>query len=227
MDGLISIQPGGYYALQVDGDNGAFNRLMLNTASSEEAPVILSQDRTYFNSAAWSPDGQNLAFTGAGSIDDSIDIAGAELFLISPSNPEPQQMTSLSDSYGAVRINGYAPHDLSWSPDSRFIAFWVIELNGTNPAENTEPAMLHVLDTETGETRRYCGFSATEHTPETPRIIWSPDSSHVAFAGNIPGDEKGALLLAVNIETGVFTELSNGMFPVYGIPQLNAWGIAP
>ena len=226
-DGLIAVQPGGYYALQIDGDNGMFNRLLVNTENGEEVPILLSQDRTYFNVAAWSADGQYLAFAGAGIIDESIGLAGAELFLISPSNPVPQQITTLGDSYGAVRINGYAPHDLSWSPDSRHIAFWVIELNGTNPAENTEPAILHVFSIETGETRRYCGFSATEHTPETPRIIWSPDGSHVAFAGNIPGDEKGALLLALNIETGVFTELSNGMFPVYGIPQLNAWGIAP
>lgn len=227
LDGLISVQPGGRYALQTNGENGIFNRLMVNIEETEQTPVLLSQDRTYFNASAWSPDGQSLAFVGAGDFDDSIGISGAELFLVSPSNTIPRQTTSFSDAYGAVRINGYAPDDLSWSPDSHHIAFWVIELNGANPVENTEEAVLHILTTNTGEVRRYCGYTATEHTPETPRIIWSPDSSHIAFAGNIPGDEKGALLLAVNIESGVFTELSNGMFPVYGIPQLNAWGIVP
>jgi hypothetical protein len=49
----------------------------------------------------------------------------------------------------------------------------------------------------------------------------------LAFAGNVLGDEKGALLLTVNVDTGEFTELSNGMFPVFGIPQLSAWGYAP
>lgn len=227
VDGLVSVQPGGYYALKIDGENGTFNRLMINTEQSEQAPVYLSEDRPYFNASAWSSDGQFLAYVGEGTVDDSLGIAGAELFIASPSNTIPQQVTSLSDTYGAVRINGYAPDDLSWSLDNRYIAFWVTELNGANPAENTEEAVLHILSVDSGELRRYCGFTTREHTPETPRIIWSPDSSYIAFAGNIPGDEKGALLLAVNIETGVFTELSNGMFPVYGIPQLNAWGTVP
>ena len=115
----------------------------------------------------------------------------------------------------------------SLNNDGTQIAFWVLDLNSANPSEATGSAMLHSVNVLTGEVRRYCGFEATEHTPETPRIIWSPDSSHIAFAGNIPADDKGALLLAMSRETGIFTELSNGMFPVYGIPQLDAWGEVP
>ena len=225
-DGVMTIQPNGRFALRIGGDNGLFNRYMVNLDNPEQS-TLLAADRTYFNAAAWSPNGQHLAYVGTGAIDESLGTSGAELFLTSPNNAIPEQMTFLTDSYGAVRINGYAPNDLSWSPDSTQIAFWVIELTGANPAENTSDAVLHVLNTNTREVRRYCGFMTTEHTPETPRIIWSPDSSHLAFAGNVAGDNKGALLLALNIETGTFIELSNGMFPVYGIPQLNAWGTVP
>lgn len=226
-DGVISIQPNGTYALQLDGGEGVFNRFLVNLENPEQAPVLLSLDRTYFNASQWSPNGQYLAYVGSGAIDDSLGISGGEIFVIDPLNPIPQQLTNLTTAYGAVRINGYAPHDLSWSPDGTKLAFWVIELNSDSPTENTSDATLHSVDITTGEFRRYCGFTANEHTPETPRIIWSPDSSNIAFASNLAGDEKGALLLTLDIETGIFTELSNGMFPVYGIPQLNAWGNRP
>jgi hypothetical protein len=49
----------------------------------------------------------------------------------------------------------------------------------------------------------------------------------VAFAGDVPNDNKGALLLALNIESGVFTELSNGVYPALGQPNVIAWGRAP
>lgn len=223
-DGVVSIQPNGRYALRVSGANGEFNRYLVNLENPEESPVLLSIDRTYFNASHWSSNGQYLAYVGEATVDDSIGIAGGEVFVIDPMNPIPRQLTHLTEVYGAVRINGYAPNDLSWSPDGTQIAFWVLDLTSANPSEATGSAMLHSVDVATGEVRRYCGFEATEHTPETPRIIWSPDSSHIAFAGNVPADDKGALLLAMSLETGVFTELSNGMFPVYGIPQLNAWG---
>lgn len=226
-DGVISIQPNGTHAMRLDGTQGVFNRYLVNLENPEQEPVLLSLDRSYFNASQWSANGRYLAYVGSGATDNEIGIAGGEIFVIDPVNPIPQQLTNFTETYGAVRINGYAPNDLSWSPDGTKIAFWVIELNSDSAIENTSDATLHSVDVITGEVRRYCGFSATEHTPETPRIIWSPDSSHIAFAGNVAGDEKGALLLTMNIETGIFTELSNGMFPVYGIPQLNAWGNLP
>ncbi|MDQ7036624.1 MAG: hypothetical protein Q9P01_17875 [Anaerolineae bacterium] len=68
---------------------------------------------------------------------------------------------------------------------------------------------------------------STDHTPNTPRLVWSPDGTHIAFAGNVRGDNKGTLLLALNIETGIFTELSDGIFPAMGQADVYAWGFAP
>ncbi|MGJ3240388.1 MAG: TolB family protein [Anaerolineae bacterium] len=219
--GLVSIQPDGRSALRITGDEGQFNRVIVNLDDPTQAPIVLAEDVPYFNASAWSPDGQYLAY-----VQRTIE-GGSELYLTRVDGTEQQQLTALSSAYGAVRINGYAPTDLSWSPDGQYLAFWVIPLTGTNPEADTDEAVLHVVALADGETRRYCHYSTREHTPETPRIIWSPDSTHLAFAGNIPGDDKGALLLAVDVTTGTFTELSNGMFPVYGIPQLNAWGTVP
>jgi len=58
-------------------------------------------------------------------------------------------------------------------------------------------------------------------------LIWSPDGTHIAFGGNIPGDDKGYLLLALDTETGIFTELSNGIFPALGTSDVIAWGLPP
>jgi Tol biopolymer transport system component len=225
-----SIQANGLWALAVESRDGEFIRTMINLENRDtvdEQRVLLAPDRPYFNAASWSPDGRFLAYVGRGAYDDSVGIAGGELYLASPNSAIPQQMTFLFNAYGAVRINGYAPDDLSWSPDGTQIAFWVIELLGSDPEVNTGTAVLHLLDIRTSEVRRYCAFSTIEHTPETPRIVWSPDSTHIAFAGNVPGDNKGSLLLAVDVESGIFTELSDGIFPVYGIPQVIAWGYAP
>jgi hypothetical protein len=43
----------------------------------------------------------------------------------------------------------------------------------------------------------------------------------------VPGDDRGYLLLALNVETGIFTELSEGIYPTLGGPNPVAWGLAP
>jgi Tol biopolymer transport system component len=192
-----------------------------------EVRVELGQNEVYLNAAAWSPDGASLAYVAPGRFDSSINAEGGEIFLIQPGDSAPQQMTDLNSLYGATRINGRSSSELSWSPDSTRIAFWAIELLGADIAMNTGNAVIHILDIDTGELVSYCGFSTTEHTPNPPRLIWSPDASHLAFAGNIPADDKGYLVLALDTATGIFTELSNGIYPALGQADVVAWGLQP
>jgi hypothetical protein len=232
VDSVVSVQPGGRWGLMVRQDGDQFKRALVNLEMRDLIGVDggstdLGTDPPYFNATGWSPDGQWLAYVVPGDFDAQANTSGSEIFGQRPGDAAPIQWTDLNGSYGAVRINGRAGTPLSWSPDSSRIAFWVIELLGPDPAANTGGAIIHVLNVQTGALNSYCGFSTTEHTPNPPRLIWSPDSTHLAFGGNVPGDDRGYLLLALDVESGVFTELSEGIYPTLGGANPVAWGRAP
>lgn len=234
----VSIQPGGKWALVVrytDADEHVyFERALVNLdirALNPQAALVtpLGADLPYFNSAAWSPDGAWLAYVAAKTVDG---VQTAELFTIHPGDTQPAQHSTfaedMKDGGNPVRIGGQTPvGGLSWSPDSRQVAFWVTPLDPSDSSVTNGESVLHVLDVNSGEIRRYCGFSTPDHTPNPPRLVWSPDSTNVAFGGNLPEDTRGVLLLALNIESGIFVELSDGIYPALGSADVIAWGLAP
>ncbi len=232
VESVISVQPGGRWGLLMKQEGDIFTRALVNLDMRDLQGVAggyveLGEDKPFFNAAAWSPDGTWLGYVAPSSYDERNNATGAEIFGIRPADGQPVQWTDLTAEYGAVRINGRTNGELSWSPDGTRIAFWVIELLGPNPESNTGNAVLHVLNTVTGETQAYCGYTTSEHTPNPPRLAWSPDSTHLAFGGNVPGDDKGYLLLALDLSTGIFTELSNGIYPNFGAANVIAWGLPP
>jgi Tol biopolymer transport system component len=229
--GVISVQPGGRWGVLVEQNSEGFKRALINVerrnlVGIDDGRVELGEDRAYFNAHSWSPDGHWLAYV-APTINEDGDVTASEIYAIAPGESQPVQWTHLADSYGLTRINGVAVGELSWSPDSSRIAFWVMEMSGSDPEGSAGNAVIHMLDVDTGETTVFCGYATTEHTPNPPRLIWSPDGEHIAFGGNVPGDERGYLLLALNTETGVFTELSEGIYPALGAPDVVAWGLPP
>jgi WD40 repeat protein len=226
--GVVAVQPGGQHALTIQqGENVGFVRVLENlelrglVGVAGAAPVILGPDTPYANDAAWSPDGSYLAYvrqaeTNAGN-------ASSEVYGVRPGDTAPAQWTDLTTTYGPVRVNGQLIGDLSWSPDSTRVAFWVIPRGDGGPETDGE-ARLHLYDTRDNRLRSYCGFTTTEHTPTPPRLVWSPGSTHIAFGGNVPNDNKGYLLLALNVADGTLTELSEGIFPALGTADVMAWG---
>jgi hypothetical protein len=223
---IIAVQPNGYWGVRYQQIDDDFQYQLINLQDRTQF-IPLTTSRPFQNNVAWSPDGQRLVYTGDGAYDASVGTQGAELFAISTDTLQAEQLTYLAANYGAVRINGHDISGLSWSPDSTKVAFWVMELFGADSEINVGQARIHILDVITREIKSYCGYSTDEHTPNPPKIVWSPDSTHIAFAGNIPDDDKGYLLLAMNTETGNMTEFSDGVHPNYGAPDIIAWGYSP
>jgi hypothetical protein len=230
--GIISLQPGGTWGLLLEQDGDGFSRSLLNVATrnrpnTAEERIFLGTNVPYFDASGWSPNGDWLAFVAFGAPDNQVNRAGGELFGIQPHIGQPIQWTDLTSVYGAIRINGQTPGTLSWSPDSTRVAFWVTEMLGPDAETDTGSAVIHILEIASREVRAYCGFSTIEHTPNPPRLIWSPDGTTLVFGGNVQNDDKGYLLLALDTTTGIFTELSNGVFPALGTADAIAWGLPP
>lgn len=223
---VTSVQPGGLWAVMVNAEGEGFARWLVNLEDRTET-MRLGADLAYFNAADWSPDGSLLAYVATGDYDPVAGRRGGEIYAVRPGDPAPMRLTRLADSYGAARLNGHASGKLSWSPDGTRIAFWVTELLGPDPTADLGAAMIHVLDLRSDTVTAYCGFTTTEHTPNPPRLVWSPGGTHLAFGGNVPGDDKGYLLLALDLASGVFTELSDGIYPALGSADVIAWGLPP
>jgi WD40 repeat protein len=230
---IINVQPGGRWGVLLELYNGEFWRALVDLTTRDfsgvptanEARIYLAPDTPYFNAGVWSPDGVSFVYVGLAPAADN-GVSGAELFQVQPGTL-PQQITQFSTGGAPVRIGGYNAASLFWSPDGRRIAFWVTPLTGSNPETDTGEATIHMLDVTTGQVTKYCGFATSDHTPNPSRLIWSPDGSTIAFAGNVPGDNKGSLLLALDVATGTLTELSDGIFPALGLPDVVAWGTLP
>lgn len=229
--GVISIQPNGYWGLHIRAEGDRFYRSLINLRTRNRPPeqhlqVELGEDVRYFNAGAWSSDGKRYAFV-IPIQQQTHAIISSEIFIFDPNRREFSQVTNLTEAYGAIRINGLNPSELSWSPDNRKIAFWVLPLGEDSPEAPSQTAILHVLDVETTHITRYCGYRAETHTPNPPKLRWSPDGTYIALGGNPPNDDRGALLMALHIETGIFYVLSAGLASTFGNTDVIAWGVKP
>lgn len=243
---ITTIQPGGLWGVRSTPDaRGGFTASLVEVelltaqtlradravarASSRPTPqpsdegVILGADTGYFNARAWSPSGDRLGFV---ALSPPTRALHAEIYTIAPGDDAAMPITDLAAAYGAARINGLAAGELAWSPDGRSIAFWAGAMTNDNPAD-AEAMRLHIVDTQTRQTRVYCAFETITHTPNPPRLAWSPDGDHIAFAGDLEDNDGGVLLLALDVETGGLLILSDGVAPALGTPDVIAWGLPP
>jgi Tol biopolymer transport system component len=223
--GVSSVQPGGRWGLLSEPQGDGFRRALINLSNRAEQ-IDLGVDMAYYNDSAWSPDGLRFVYVAPLFTDgDNETPNGSELYLVSPTAQTPLRLTRFSDAYGNTRINGLAASALSWSPDGSLLAFWVVEMTGADAAQHT--ARVHVLDMGTRRVTSYCRFSTTTHTPNPPRLVWSPDGTQLAFGADMPDDTRPTLLLTLDINSGIVTILSEGLYPALGTPDVAAWGLPP
>jgi Tol biopolymer transport system component len=201
--GAISIQPGGLWALKLRYNGEDFQRVLVHLENPDQAPLALGTEYPNLRSSAWSPDGKWLAYVALDSD------ARAQIFRADPQTGQIVQWTHLA---AGGEISG-----LNWSPDGNKLAFWVTPLTKDEAGEGR----IHVVDVPTGELVRYCGFAVTENQVNLPRLIWSPDAKHIAFKMNPEDDGRGYLLVALDVESGVYIELSDGIYPG---AEVIAWG---
>lgn len=219
---VFSVQPGGRWALAMKQNGDEFLRELVNLENTSQR-VPLGADIPYFNSVAWSPDGQWLTYVQP-IIREGV--PAAEIFAVTPDMAFPAQWTQLSQAIGPARIGGQSwTHGLSWSPDGTKLAFWVTESTGLEPdPETAGDAYIYIMDVETKALTRYCGLSTRQHIPNPPRLEWSPDSTHIAFGTDIEDNPRGNLLISLNVATGEFVEMSSGVNAALGTPDVIAWG---
>jgi hypothetical protein len=228
--GIVGIQPLGYWGLYITAQGDTFYRSLLNLRTrdlpaDEQKRTDLGESIRYFSTGAWSSNGKQYAYVV--SMPQADESLSSEIFLFEPNTQAITQATSLTEEYGNIRINGLAPNELSWSPDNKKIAFWVIPLGEDSPESPTQKGLLHILNTETGDLTYYCSYQSVINTPNPPKLRWSPDGMYVAFGGNPPNDERGALLMALHTQTGVAHVLSAGLASTFGNTDVIAWGVLP
>ncbi len=100
-------------------------------------------------------------------------------------------------------------HQFSWSPDSRYIAFWMTLEPSKDPIER-----LAVLDVETQEIINYCipGVMFDPNQNATPPI-WSPEGLLQLIISNVDVNRMAHTIL-VDLENNVAFQLAEDQVPV-------------
>lgn len=124
--------------------------------------------------AAWTLDGKVAAIVGATQVGEHWAEAGDNIFGVGRDG-QATQLTYLAENYGI----GFNIHSLSWSPDSRYIAFWM-------RLPKTSEWQLAALDTMTQKVTNYC-ISTDPYATTSPGFrldlvsdpVWSLDSKQI------------------------------------------------
>ncbi|MBI5351317.1 MAG: PD40 domain-containing protein [Chloroflexi bacterium] len=142
---------------------------------------------------AWRAEGDFLAVvegtqnTMQGNVDD-------EIFLVDRDGKENRQLTHLSTYYGTK----YGLHNLSWSPDGTYIAFWQDDYN-----PDRKGMRLFVLDTKTEELTSYCTWGEYRNLTTFYGPIWSPDGRQLLIGDLSIKDTVRAVVIDTENNTAI------------------------
>jgi hypothetical protein len=164
----------------------------------------------------WSPDGEQFAV--APSLFSKMkQYPSYELYSVTKDG-DTKQLTYLADYYPWVYIA-----DLSWSPDSRYIAFWFSHWQQSeSPSyQSAGDRYLAVLDTETGLVTDYCINGENDASIGLriyPPPLWSPDSKQVVIQSQVTEDSFKTIL--IDIQENRAVHIADDLTPV-------GWMVSP
>lgn len=190
------------------GDGGPSVAIHNMTINKDMA--IFPTNEAFGVSPKWSPNGDIIAIglnTNTSGWADTINygVDKYEVFVISRDGEKlfNTNLTSLSES---IYIS-----TLSWSPDSRRIAFWYTT-NSKNINENLE---LAVLDLNTKVVKSYCITKNAEGHPwkrNDVSPIWSPSGNYLLIETNDSGQNPRTIIIDMVRGEAVFVK--SGVMPV-------------
>jgi Tol biopolymer transport system component len=160
--------------------------------------------------AAWTVDGNQAAIIGATQLGQYLSQSGDNIFEVGQDG-QAIQLTHLAEQYGV----GFNIHSLSWSPNSRYIAFWM---------RNSEISDWHlaVLDIVAKQVIDYC--ISTDPYASSGQVllgvsapIWSPDSKQI-IVEHRTSDSNYVVLL--DITQNIAFQIAQNTIPL-------GWMVAP
>ena len=201
------------YPQDIEGDPTHYTYRLWNIAEqrlvlSLESIVKMDGFFYYYPLPAWSPDNSQFALGGIEwYLDEDFK---SELFVITKDG-QVKQMTNLANfDYEII-----ATHP-SWSPDGRYIAFYLVP-------DGVGTSRLAVLDTETLELIDYCIplDRLSVSIPNPPAPLWSPDSKQLLLV-----DRYGAKnsVIWVRPEQGLSAQVAENIDVVEWFSVGGMWG---
>jgi hypothetical protein len=159
-----------------------------------------------YHEPKWSPDGKRVAISAV--LDKKPWFEVQEFFIVDWDGVVTQS-SHLSDYLGGSKIYAF-----NWSPDGRYIAFWL------NTIPNAPPNTSHlaVLDTTAGSVTDYCvtGAPVPDHDIERNDTapIWSPDGTQLLVDALDPNDGSRYWVIIVDINHGWAAKIAENVTPV-------------
>ena len=145
----------------------------------------------------WSPDGKVFAIPTRSSR--SSRSASTELLTINMDGIV--KTTNFNQEYPFVNVDTQP----NWSPDGRYIAYWLKISNTTNASPRALREWLAVTNSATFTTQIYC-LSSDSLDKRGTNIVWSPDSTQLLVttsSSNITDEGREAVLVDLNhLHTG-------------------------
>lgn len=175
------------------------NKKVLAEVDNHGAPSLI---------ATWAPDGSQAAVVGTILLSTKADDRSEDLFGMARDGTV-KRLTRLANHYG--KLVSFSKAGLSWSPDSRYVAFWIATVqNGYKYWE------LAIADTTTQKTTAYCIANDYENvhnsTHYLPSPAWSPDGKQLLVENRY--DKTSSRVLILDLASKNAYQIEENKYPV-------------